>query len=723
MKKFISLIITTTISIALMAIPALRKPATIHQPDGSTIQVIQHGDEHFHYLTNTNGEWLTKDANGYYVVTSPMSQQEIEKHRLESPKLKSQILRAQQKTPIVRNISPRGVIILVNFKDVTFQTANTLSAMQEMHNGDNYTYNGATGSARKYFQDQSNGRYNPQFDIVGPVTVSENRAYYGENDNRGDDKNPGEMIAEACRLANKDWNIDFSQYDNNNDGVVDFVYIIYAGKSEAEAHIENYIWPHAYTLDDAGVSCSVNGKKINSYACSSELNYDNKRSGIGTFCHEFSHVCGLPDLYATNGATHKTLGEWDILDYGSYSNEGRTPPSYSAYERFFCGWLTPTYISSAANLTLGDLQSSNKAYIITENEEPNLIGYDPKPTTFYLLENRQQNGWDKYLPGHGMMITKVQYDYIKWTKNTTNNSSNNQSVDIIEADGSTPALDYRNIENGYYGKAKDLFPAGAASYTAITNREITEISENNGAISFKFMGGSEGTEGGDEPAKDYDIVFKSSDSGGDVSITISDPTINKLIEKGAELLESVNILDKVYMGKTGLKIGNSSNGGSVILSLTKEITLGKITLLAKPYGKDAPDITINGVSQTVSTEKDYTFEFNNIKTSNITISTSGSKQRAYIMALNIETVITESFTVTFVDYKGEVIGTQVVAKGESAEIPDNIPTREGYKFIGWDTGLSNVQNDMIVKAKYAKTLIGNKTDGTTYEFIIRNNCE
>jgi M6 family metalloprotease-like protein len=193
----------------------------------------------------------------------------------------------------------------------------------------------SSGSARQYFHDTSWGQYNPQFDVVGPYTLSQSYAYYGKNN----DANVGEMIRDACKMADED-GVDFTQYDNDNDGKVDFVYVLYAGYGEADGGPANTVWPHNYDLRYTGVTCNVDGKTVRNYACSNEISYYSKLyNGIGTFCHEFSHVLGLPDLYETNQTPKglHTLLDWDILDYGPYNNDGNTPPAYSAYERFYMG--------------------------------------------------------------------------------------------------------------------------------------------------------------------------------------------------------------------------------------------------------------------------------------------------------------------------------------------------------------------------------------------------
>ena len=494
MKKIGLIVAFCAIMGSVWAIPARRGAIVRTQPDGSEIVVYQHGDEFFHWETNEKGEWLTLDKDGFYQVTEALSKEAIAAKRAASPLHIAP--KEEVATPL--NIAPRGLIILVNFADLAF--TETIEEMDSMHNAKNYTrdyeyvYRGNTyqvsseGSARQYFYDASFGQYNPQFDVIGPVTVSREYAYYGKNNvNTQFDQRPWEMVKEACVIADTLLDVDFTQYDNDNDEIVDFVYVIYAGYGEADGGGANTIWPHSYQLSAAGAYCQVDGVRVDLYACGNEIDYYTKKhTGIGTFCHEFSHVLGLPDLYTTEGQTHKTLGEWSILDYGPYNNDGNTPPAYSAYERFFMGWLTPEVIVDSANIRLEELNSSQRALLISTEDKHNLIGNDPKSTRFYLLENRQQQGWDTYLPGHGLMLTYVQYNATRWQENTVNNTSRSMGVDLIEADGKTP----NSSGTGYLGKATDLFPAGATSYTQITDHAIEDIEEIDGLIYFKYRGGA-----------------------------------------------------------------------------------------------------------------------------------------------------------------------------------------------------------------------------------------
>ena len=495
MKKIVLIVICCATALCLYAVPARRTGRTVTQADGTTLTVYTHGDEHFHWQTNEQGEWLSLNVQGNYEVIPALTDEQIQARRKASRRrLPQQTTKA---TPL--NIAPRGLIILVNFQDKAFTTAK--AEMDSMINGQHYTrdysytYGGerlhitSTGSAREYFYEASNHQYHPQFDVIGPVTVSQKMSYYGGNDRQGNDKNAEKMIQEACQLAKSEYNVDFTQYDNDSDDYVDFVYVFYAGYGEADGGSENTIWPHAYYLTAANISCIIDGKQVDSYACSNELDYYSKKhSGIGTFCHEFGHVLGLPDLYITTEVrtTHKTLGEWDIMDYGPYNNDGNTPPCYSGYERFFMGWTTPRVLTDGEEVTLHDLTSSNEVLLISETDEHNLIGNDPSPSTFYLLENRQQTGLDTYLPGHGLMLTRIKYNYYQWYSNKVNNNDGSMGIDLIEADGKAPNYSSGNQDNGYNGKATDLFPAGATAYEGITDRPITNIQEKDGVITFTY---------------------------------------------------------------------------------------------------------------------------------------------------------------------------------------------------------------------------------------------
>jgi M6 family metalloprotease-like protein len=306
------------------------------------------------------------------------------------------------------------------------------------------------------------------------------------------------MVADACRMAYEADGVDFSEYDTDNDGRVDNVFIYYAGHNEAEGGSKNTIWPHRWVIYPGGnyngtpASITFNGKRIYDYACTSELRGSTGKNmcGIGTFVHEFGHVLGLPDFYITDySSNHKTLAHWDVMDYGPYLNVGRTPPGYSSYERFFLDWLKPEFLNTPLDVKLEALNTSNTAYLIAEGDTHNLNGANPKPTEFFMLENRQKTGWDAYLPGSGLLITRVNYSASSWTQNTVNNDKNKQGVELISANGKrTGAMKEEGV----------TFPGASAVTSYIpklrsgkeVDKPLTQITLlPDKAIFFKFMGG------------------------------------------------------------------------------------------------------------------------------------------------------------------------------------------------------------------------------------------
>ena len=468
------------------AVPAKPIVKTLIQPDGSELKVRLVGDENGHYYITLEGNVVERDKDGWYVVGNGQ-QRESERLQMPRKRVHSSTVYEQRRAP---HQAERGLVILVEFSDVSF--SKTRQNFDDLLNKEGYNYNGATGSARDYFRDASNGQYVPEFDVYGPYRLDSMMSYYGQNDRSGLDMHPDQMVVDAvAKLASDSLvDINFADYDTDNDGYMDNLFVYYAGYGENEGAPENSVWPHAWEVYEEYVKGQLvyDGKQIKGYACTSELQGTSGvlMCGIGTFCHEFGHVLGLPDFYVTDySSQHKTLGDWDIMDAGAYLNGGNTPPTYSAHERFYLGWLTPEILNETGDFELEELQKSNKAYIVTETGEHNLDGGNPNPATYYLLENRQKTGWDRYLPGHGLMITKTIYNENNWYNNIPNNNRYLQGYDLIEADGKAP--------NNDYGKGGDLFPgtANVKSYSPYENYSVINIVEKESVISFSFVGEAE----------------------------------------------------------------------------------------------------------------------------------------------------------------------------------------------------------------------------------------
>lgn len=378
----------------------------------------------------------------------------------------------------VRHQQPKRVpVILANYADVSFKSTD---------------YAAYKTSLEKYFADNSFGQYTPVFDFIGPVTLTGNRSAYGANDEEGDDIAAEEMMAQACNQAEN--LADFTLYDQDSDGRLDAVVVIYAGEGERmDNNLPNAVWEFTddlettYALD---YLVQLDGKTVAACCAVPELQSPAKRDGIGTFIHEFAHILGLPNFGTTDGGTQKTMGDWDVMDHGCYNNEANTPAAMSAYERFFLGWVEPILLDGPMNVRLRDFNTSGDCAIITASGQSNLSGISPDPREFYILENRQQSGWDQYLPGHGLMLTKIDYVKNKWESDEVNNVENHPCVDLIEADGSAPKYKADMLTNGYFGKPGDLFPAGATSKNMFSNKMFFEnVKEQGGVITFDFNGG------------------------------------------------------------------------------------------------------------------------------------------------------------------------------------------------------------------------------------------
>ena len=521
MKKFSILCMSLMVAISVLAVPARRGWQTRTQADGTTIEVQQMGDEFYHYMINRDGKQV-REVNGMYVEVGEAPSAEVAKAR----RAKGVARRQRQGVGLTPNLAPKGVVILVNFSNKSMQSGHTQATFDELCNSENCTVNSGYPSAGQYFADQSNGSYRPQFDVFGPVTLSRNVAYYGtDGSEEGDDQHATDAVVEGCRLVNDQFSINWSDYDSDNDGYVDFVYVIYAGKGQADGGTSETIWPHNWSVESARQSgyctytatqCKVGGKKLDNYAMSGEMS-GSSLSGIGTLCHEFGHVMGLPDFYDTSyGTNYKnclTPGDWNIMDGGSYNGDGHCPPNYDPWEKEFFGWHTTVNLGNEGqNVTLYANGTQNyQAYQITTS------GSYMAPTTSglrYYIENRQAVGWDAPLTGHGMLIWKVNFNATKWENNEPNNTANNPYYTVVSASGTKIGWD-GSTDNC----PKNTFPGSGkvTSYKGISGKPLLNIAERNQVVTLTYI------EEPVTPVDPFDVVWKS--NGTDFATTQSTGTV------------------------------------------------------------------------------------------------------------------------------------------------------------------------------------------------------
>lgn len=515
MKRLTTLLLTLSLAASATAIPAKRQQVTLTRNDGTTLTAYLMGDEHFHYYQAVEtGELLLLDEDGICFTPSQQLFEERQKAgmlraakadatRHRAP-LKADVDRTIDRTPFDLHGQRKALLLLVDFYDKPLSASR--DAIEQQVNEVGYKGNSCYGSVHDYFYDQSYGQFDLTFDVVGPITVSKKASYYGANDMYGNDKYPGTMVAEACEQAHEQ-GIDFADYDWDGDGEAEMVVCIYAGYGEAQGGSSTTIWPHQWTLTEAleygdgPGRMEIGGTFLDRYLVLNELNgtRGTKLDGIGTFCHEYSHGLGLPDIYNTVGGSTFGMNAWSLMDSGCYNGDGYHPCAYTAYERMYCGWLDPV------ELSYGREVEGMRA--ITDEEDAYIIYNEANRDEYYLLQNIQQVSWNEYAPGHGMLVMHVDYDPVIWENNTVNNDRNHRCCTIVPADNNTYTSGTGLAGDPYPGTKKNTaltdtsLPAATLFNRNVDNRKflgkpIEDIAETfdddkyNGTISFNFNGGN-----------------------------------------------------------------------------------------------------------------------------------------------------------------------------------------------------------------------------------------
>ncbi len=496
MKRTTCLLALLLMALVTMAVPAKKGQWKTLPLNGINIQAQLVGDEHLHFWQTADGQQLC-ERNGSFV---PADMQQL-RANAQSRRALTTLARQQR---VRRNGigdftnysgQKKGLLILVEFANQQFLNGHDSLLYTRICNEEGFSEGQFKGSVYDYFKAQSYGQFELTFDVVGPVSMPQNYAYYGVNDSQGNDLRPGEMVATACQAV--DHLVDFNDYDWDGDGQVEQVMCIYAGKGEATGGGANTIWPHEWQLDesDYGSMLQLDGAYINTYAVANER-ASSGIEGMGTICHEYSHCLGLPDMYDVNYRGNFGMGMWSVLDQGSYNGNGFLPAAYTSFERMTCGWVKPQLLTTNMKV---------EAMLPIEDEaEVYMVRNEYNTDEYYLIENRQQKGWDAALPGSGLLIIHVDYDYDIWLYNlvNTNNSDTSEGFPFNDHQRCTVVHADNNSNNGSYG---DTFPyAGNDSLTntsmpaatyyngngqRLMNKGILDMASNNdaeGTMTFRF---------------------------------------------------------------------------------------------------------------------------------------------------------------------------------------------------------------------------------------------
>lgn len=522
-KLYLMLSMLFAFGAAANAVPAKKLQKVITLTNGTQVSVELRGDEYLSWWEGTDGTAYRATADDTVFEAFDLEAQKpaaaARRARAEQgrvarlARVKNSLKGADDKMRglggdhITYKGVKKGLVVLVDFKNKKFADGHDLEYYKNVINGKDFSdeEEGYVGSVRDYFLAQSNGQFELDFDVVGPVTMSKNYGYYGNDGAYQKDEKVYEMIKEACDgIQDK---VNLKDYDWDGDGEADQVFFLYAGLGQASGGSAGTVWPHESELRywPCGVLSYSTGK-INTYACANELQPETQGSsryisaGIGTICHEFSHCLGFADMYDTTGGGGYGMSVFDVMDQGSYNGNGFVPCNYTAFERIYAGWVEAIELESPA--TVKDMKS------VSDYGRP-FIMYNYKNTNeYFLMENRQNTGWDKGLYGsNGLLIVHVNYVPSRWANNSVNSSAEKiQCCTVVNADGSR--------ENTQYSLQGDLYPyevkgvtmndeftdesePAAKLYTKNSDNSyalgipITNIKRSKGSISFLVCGGDD----------------------------------------------------------------------------------------------------------------------------------------------------------------------------------------------------------------------------------------
>jgi len=504
----------------LLAAPAYPHPVDYQLPDGTTITIQLMGDEKVKWAETPDGYSILLNEEGFYEYAILNKNGDMERSGIRARNLverdtdetralngiekhirfsKYQVGLMKQAWDVISSENSRAfpttgdrklICILIGYSDKAF--VKTKQDFENLFNQVGYSTDGATGSVKDYYLENSYEQFNLTVDVAGPYTAANDMAYYGANDSQGYDVRPRELVLEAIDLADPD--VNYADYDNDGDDWVDGVYIIYAGYGEEAGGGADTIWAHAWSLAEA---VQKDGVWLQRYSCSAELrgNSGSNLSRIGIIGHEFGHVLGAPDFYDTNygtGGQFSGTGNWDMMAHGSWNNGGATPAHHNGFTKVYSyNWATASTINSPASITLNNAaEHSNSFYRI-----------DTTTTgEYFFLENREQHLFDQYIPGSGMIIYHV-HSTVFTSGNSINVTHPQKMYPVAQnatSDPTSTPSSYGTINAAscaWTGTGKTAFtdtstPSSKSWAGANTAKPITNISRNatNKTVSFDFMG-------------------------------------------------------------------------------------------------------------------------------------------------------------------------------------------------------------------------------------------
>ena len=331
------------------------------------------------------------------------------------------------------------VVILVDFSDKPMSAGVPTQPYQfdSVLFSDNY-YN-PTGSMTDYYKENSYGNFVLKGDIFGPYRMPQTYTYY-EGGNNG--MSYSSLLVQTALDSVRNYVAHWLKYDSNNDVYCDGLVVIHAGPG---GETGSGIWSHKSNISPV----TIDGVIISAYTMNPEENGSGEISSIGVFCHEYGHIMGLPDLYDISGTANSMgLGNWAIMATGSYNGGSRTPSHFTAWSKAEMGFLTLLEVdNNMTQVEFPHVEENPVAYKLC-NSLSNVYEY-------WIVENRQQVGFDVGLPSSGLCIYHVDKHAV-FEYGSSNYDPDWYRVALEQADGKN-SLAY----DGSRGDAGDVWPGNS----------------------------------------------------------------------------------------------------------------------------------------------------------------------------------------------------------------------------------------------------------------------
>lgn len=507
-------------------------PNTIHsfkQPDGSVLKLRLWGDEFVHGWETLDGysvlrdqrdqfwKYAARNRRGVLVLTRRVAGVDAKPLRLHLRPTGAAINAIR----IKEGATPLGVatlaaappwagadtdvlFIFVQFKSGSTQCTFTPAQMQANMFGATAT---GPGNLNAFFKENS---YN-KLDMVGTVvgngaacaTLANDRTFYNDETTNADGDD--DLVREAVSLV--DANVNFADYDNDNNGTVDALGIIYAGGGAQDGCVagsnSNNLWPHSGGLADSG-TVTADGKTIDRFIINSEVTHPASTNGapctqiqtIGLFAHEFGHSLGLPDLYDIDSSS-LGVGSWTTMSsqYRSTTNLADTPPEYDAWSKAFEGWVTPVVHQAGDRVleSLSQVEDTGEVHEFLNNPGGFQTGGSGE---YFLVENRQQTKFDAQLPGCGILVWHVDeaQPFQGFNSKEGHSAGTHRGLDLEQADGNNELAGnaagatnaWPDVNNG--GDTADPFPGAANNslFADSTTPSAKLYNGNNSSVRVKI---------------------------------------------------------------------------------------------------------------------------------------------------------------------------------------------------------------------------------------------